>query len=85
MLSDSAVGMCPGGSDSGAAPSAAGSEQGQQAVLALLHALGRGYLHLSWFRCEEAIAAFEQLPKQHRDTGALTLDMAGVPHLRVIV
>ena len=38
-------------------------------MLALLHALGWGYLHLSWFRCEEAIAALEQLPANHRDTG----------------
>ena len=83
-VTNSAFGSSAGGSDSGAAPSTAGSEEGQQAVLALLHALGRGYLHLSWFRCEEAIAAFEQLPKQHRDTGESRPDMAGVLHWGVI-
>lgn len=37
--------------------------------LALLRALGRGLLHLSFYRCEEAVAAFRSLPRSQYATG----------------
>ena len=51
-------------------PAGAPSAEGAAAVLQLLRALGYPFLQLCAFRCEQAIAAFSQLPPSQLETGA---------------
>jgi anaphase-promoting complex subunit 3 len=45
-------------------------------VLGLLHTMGNGYRHLCQFRCEQAIATFNQLPRQHYSTAWIMSQVA---------
>lgn len=52
-----------------AAPAPGGATSGERQVLSLLQSCGAVVRHLAAFRCQDALAALEQLPSCQRMTG----------------